>query len=343
MAADDSSPRPGPAVTRKPGNPPLQPNRRAWLRGAGACAALAACDALWGAEEAAPPAPRPPQGAALLAAPIDAHVHVWTPNVRRFPLAAGFAQRDMQPPSFTPEELFGHSVPAGVGRVVLIQMSYYRFDNAYLLDALRRYPGVFSGVAVIDEHAPRPADTMRELARQGVRGFRLHPGQQAVEKWISSPGMAAMWRCGADQRLAMCCLVNPEALPAIDRMCAQHPDTPVVIDHFGRIGIDGTIRQPDLQNLCRLARHGSLRVKISAYYALGNKRAPYADLVPMIRRLCDAFGPRRLMWASDAPFQVENGHRYRDSLALVRERLDFVSAADRDWLLRDTAAETFFR
>ena len=52
--------------------------------------------------------------------------------------------------------------------------------------------------------------------------------------------MAAMWKLGADEQLAMCALVNPEALAPLDAMCQKFPETPVVIDHFARIGVDGT-------------------------------------------------------------------------------------------------------
>jgi hypothetical protein len=48
------------------------------------------------------------------------------------------------------------------------------------------------------------------------------------------------------------------------------------------------------------------------------------------------------MWASDSPFQVIGGHGYRDSIELVRQRLDFLTPSDRDWLLRRTAEQTFF-
>ncbi len=36
---------------------------------------------------------------------IDAHSHVWTPDTEHYPLAAGFFRANMQPPSFTAEEL----------------------------------------------------------------------------------------------------------------------------------------------------------------------------------------------------------------------------------------------
>lgn len=273
---------------------------------------------------------------------IDAHVHVWTPDVARYPLAAPYTPAQMQPASFTPKQLLAHAEPCGVRRIVLIQMSYYGFDNRYMLDTIRDFPGVFSGVAVVDEHAPGLRGTMLDLKKRGVRGFRIHPAQQAVADWLFGAPMAQMWKIGADEQLAMCALVNPQALEPLDKMCRQFPGTRLVIDHFARIGMDGTIRDSEVDNLCRLARHKLTSVKTSAFYALGRKKPPYTDLGPMIRRLLDAFGPERLMWASDCPFQVDPGHTYRDSIDLVRERLDFLSAGDREWILEKTAQRVFF-
>lgn len=275
-------------------------------------------------------------------APIDAHVHVWTPDTELYPLAAGYGRDEMKPPSFTPEELFEHARPCGVDRVVLIQMSFYGFDNSYMLDTMRNHPGVYSGVAVIDDSSSNPANQMRELAKQGVRGFRIYPRNLPVDRWLGGDGMRTMWKCGGEDGLAMCHLVNPDALAAIDVQCKEFPTTPVVIDHFARIGVDGTIRPRDVDALCRLARHRKTYVKLSAFYALGAKKSPYLDLISMIRRLLDAFGPERLMWATDCPYQVQEGHTYSDSIALIRDRLDDLSPGDRDWLLRRTAEKVFF-
>ena len=272
---------------------------------------------------------------------IDAHVHVWTSDTDRYPLKPGFPKSKMRRPSFTPEELFAHARPCGVTRVVLIQMSHYGYDNSYMLDMIRKHKGAFSGVAVIDSEK-RPRDTMLELSRQGVRGFRIGPGKRPADRWLDGDGMAAMWKCGADEGLAMCPLMNPQHLPAVDRMCRRFPDTPLVIDHFARIGIDGEFRKADLDNLCRLARHKNAHVKVSAFSALGKKESPYLDLAPMIRRVLDAFGPERLMWATDGPWQVMGGHTYKDSIDLIRVRLDFLTDNDRQWLLRKTSQRVFF-
>jgi predicted TIM-barrel fold metal-dependent hydrolase len=83
-------------------------------------------------------------------------------------------------------------------------------------------------------------------------------------------------------------------------------------------------------------------VKVSAFYALGNKRPPYNYLVPSIRRLVDAFGAERLMWASDAPYQINKHNSYAASLDFVTNELGFLSKGDRQWLLQRTAEKVFY-
>lgn len=274
---------------------------------------------------------------------IDAHVHVWTPDVEKYPLARGYAVSDMRPPSFTPEQLFAHCRPEGVQRIVLIQMSYYQFDNSYMLDVMRSHPGTFSGVAIVDENAPDVAATMTRLVKQGVRGFRISAGRAGnLSQWIGSPGMATLWKTAANLRVSICPLINPDTLPLIDQMCEWYPETSVVIDHFARVGMAGGLRDADVKNLLRLSRHAKTHIKASAFYALGRKKAPYLDLGGLIRQIRDAYGPQRVMWASDCPFQVDPGHNYRDSIALIRDRLDFLSETDKAWMLRNTAEKVFF-
>jgi predicted TIM-barrel fold metal-dependent hydrolase len=253
----------------------------------------------------------------------------------------------MRPPSFTPEELFKHCKPAGVKRINLIQMSFYGFDNSYMLDAIKKYPGVFVGTAVIDPLGKDPAGEMADLGKRGVRAFRILPRLSApagvgVEKWLRPEGYKKMFAAGARNNQAMACLIDPDALPELDRMCKEFPDTPVIIDHLCRIGADGVIREQDVERLCGMARHKKVMLKVGAFYALGKKRPPYADLVPLIKKAVAAFGPRRCMWESDSPFQVQGEHTYRASVDLVLRHLDFLSGDDKEWLMRKTAESFFF-
>ena len=305
-------------------------SRREWLEGTAAGLMAAAAGAVT-------------RGAEADAGLVDAHVHIWTPDVTAYPLDAAFTVADMQPPSFTVDELLEACTPHGVDRVVLIQMSFYGFDNRYMLDAIAARPDRFAGVAIVDHRRPDVALGMRAIARRGVTGFRLYADREKAESWEQDAGMKAMWTCGGDEKLAMCLLADPDALPAIRRMCRAFPRTPVVIDHFARIGMRGAIDQAQLDSLRGLAEFPNVAVKTSAFYALGRKTPPYDDLADMIRSLRDAYGAERLMWATDCPYQLAEGQGYGPSIALIRDRLDFLTAAERQAILRDTATRIFFR
>jgi predicted TIM-barrel fold metal-dependent hydrolase len=286
---------------------------------------------------------------------IDSHVHVWTDDTGHYPLGKGWKKEDMRPRRFTPEDLFKHTRANGVDRVNLIQMSYYSpkdttgknvdgFDNSYMLDMIALHKGVFCGTAVIDPEAANPDRLMTDLAKKGVRAFRIYPKltKSPVGRWLQPAGYQKMFAQAQRNNQAISCLIDPDALPEIDRMCKKHPGTPVIIDHLARIGVSGKIADADVKALCDLARHRKVMVKVGAFYALGKKKAPYTDLADLIEKVVKAFGASRCMWESDCPFQVEAGHNYKDSIDLIRTRLKFLSAGDREWLLRKTAEQFFF-
>lgn len=273
---------------------------------------------------------------------IDAHSHIWTTDLTKYPLRDRQGVDVLAPRSFTDEELMALAMPQGVGRVVLIQhYPHHGYDNSYLIDTWKKHPKRFRIVGQIDQSQPRVDQKMREMLKTGVTGFRIGPRPEQPD-WLAGDGMKLMWKTAAETRQSMCCLINPSNIKETAEWCAKYPDTPVVVDHFARVGVDGMIRDEDVQNLCDLAKHKLVRVKISAYYALGKKQPPYQDLVPMIKRLFEAYGPDRLMWASDCPYQLTEPNTYAASITLVRDGLDFVSADDRRKLLRTTAESTFF-
>jgi predicted TIM-barrel fold metal-dependent hydrolase len=207
-------------------------------------------------------------------------------------------------------------------------MSFYGTDNAYMLEAMRRHPSVFSGIAVVDHQVASLSTEMTRLASLGVRGFRVTQGSRP-DGWLETAGMLEMWRLAAEKKLAICTLVGPDAIPALDRMCSRFPGTTVVIDHMARIGMDGIVRHQDVSALCHLSRHARVYVKVSAFYAL-------------VYHLYSAFGSRRLMWGSDSPFQVQPPHTYVESLEFVRDRLPFLAPEDKEWILQKSAEKVFF-
>jgi predicted TIM-barrel fold metal-dependent hydrolase len=285
---------------------------------------------------------------------VDAHVHVWTDDTAHYPLGPGRKKEDRKPARFTPEDLFEHTKPAGVERVVLIQMSHYvpkdkgnhdpdAYDNRYMLDMIALYPKVFAGTAVIDPHSKDVADRMKALAKKRVRAFRIYPAlsTKRIDKWLEPTGFATMFEAGAKNDQAMACLIRPDALPELDRMCKKYPETPVIVDHLCRLNTDEGAAK-DIDAFCALAKHPRVLVKVGGFQVLGAKKPPYTDLAPLIEKVVKAFGPKRCMWESNYPIEKDD-HPYQGLLDLVKKRLDFLDDDARSWILGKTADSFFFK
>ena len=129
---------------------------------------------------------------------IDAHSHIWTPDTTHFQLQPGIGVDDLQPRSFTDDELMALAAPEGVDRVVLIQHTvFHGFDNSYLIDASRRHPDRFRVVGMVDDLRPNCGRAMKELLSQGVTGFRIAP-RKGISDWLQTDGMTDMWKTAAE-------------------------------------------------------------------------------------------------------------------------------------------------
>ncbi len=273
---------------------------------------------------------------------IDAHVHLWTSEWETYPISTNFLDHEPKPERFMPADLFAVQEGTGVKRTVLVQMSFYEYGNQFMLDVMSHFPGRFGGIGIVNHQLKNVKTTMTRMAEKGVRGFRLYAFPDRVKNWETHRGIATMWKTGAEEGLAMCCLSNPEVLPVIRKMCERFPDTPVVIDHFSRIGRSGNVEEEPLNNLLKLAEFPNVHVKTSAFYALGKKAPPYLDLLPMFQQVRDAFGAERLMWGSDCPYQLQGDHTYEASLDLVTKQADFLSEEEKQQILQVTAEKLFF-
>lgn len=275
---------------------------------------------------------------------IDAHVHVWTPDLAAYPLAPGFSAADMTPPSFTPEQLLAHAEPHGVKRIHLIQMSFYGGDHRYLLKTLERFPDKFSGAGLLVDSTEAPVEQARRMVAWGLRAMRVVGGslRNAPTAWMQDASYDDLFDFSAESGLVLSFLASPTDLAEISRLCQKHPQAPVIIDHMARIGLDTTPADQAAVALCELAKHPNVYVKVGAFYALSRSGPPYEDLLPLIEQVVEAFGPKRSMWESDCPFQTLPPHDYQASVALLRDRAGFLSDDDKEFLLRKTAQRLLF-
>jgi L-fuconolactonase len=276
-------------------------------------------DLLWGAA-AAPFAAGPRI--------VDPHVHVWKHDPK-FPFAEGARVPDRDA---TPETLLDLMKANGVSKTVIIQVIHYRYDNRYLADVLQRYPGTFQGVCRVDPLDPQAPDHLSRLTAQGFRGVRLSPAGDASGDWFHGPLMPPLWARCQELKVPMTVLAPIARMPEVARLLEELPDLTVVVDHMADCPID----QPaELEKLIALKRYGNVYVKISHTWSISRQPYPWLDAQQYVKRLYDAYGPRRLMWATDWPI-VEGKSTYAQALAVVRDEMKFLNAEDRRWMLSGT-------
>ena len=275
-------------------------------------------------------------GAAAMAAPsskfriVDPHVHVWKKDPR-YP----WAKETAKPPEkdATAEMLLELMRANGVERTVIIQVIYFRWDNIYLADVLKQYPRYFHGVARVNPEDPAAPDHLSHLVEeQKFKGVRLSPGAGAAGDWIRGPLMPPLWTRCRQLKVPMTLLAPVGRMPDCAQLIEKYPDLTVVIDHMADSPLD---KPAELEKLIALKRYPKVFVKVSHAWSLSKQSYPYADSQAQIRRLYDAFGPRRLMWGTDWPL-VEGFCGYAKALALVRDELKFLNDEDKRWMLGRT-------
>jgi predicted TIM-barrel fold metal-dependent hydrolase len=288
---------------------------------------------------------------------IDAHVHVWTGDIAKYPLAPGFTKEHLWQPSHTPDDILKEARGLGVTRLNLVQMTWYGLDHSYIADVIASDPKRFVGTGVVpavtDVAGPSPDDTMVALSRKGIVAFRIRgkmarPPLGDGPQWLDHPGYEKMFQAGAKHNLALSFLMGPGDLPELGRMCTQFPETPVIIDHLCGIGAKGQFPADEIQALSGMAKHKKVMVKVGAFYARGARKPPYLDCLPLVRRVVEAFGPDRCMWETDSPLtrpgvsQTSPPHSYEASLAVIRDHANFLSMSDKEKILTKTAENIFF-
>lgn len=183
----------------------------------------------------------------------------------------------------------------GIGHLVLVQPSVYGTDNRVLLQALQADPGRHRGVAVVD--AATGEAELDHLHAAGVRGVRFnlvspagHAGDVDADLLHLAPRLRARgWHVQW--------YVQAGDLP---RLVSWQTRTGLcfVLDHLAGLHAGLADDHPAWHSAQALADAGAW-LKLSGWYRL-QAAAPYAALLPTIRRAAALFGPR-LVWGSDWP------------------------------------------
>jgi len=274
---------------------------------------------------------------------VDAHMHLFTAVDAGFPRGT----HDLYPADRRAEveEYLTFADDNHVAHSILVSLDEH---DEYVAQAVNRNPDRFSAVAVMDTTASDPvADLRRRLDSMPLVGFRVWTlganeslevpdSYMALLAELEKSGVAA-WFYSDEQQLR-----------ALDKIAGRFPDLTIVLNHlgfcqsgfacdeWGRPRIPTPIPPPAFPVTENLARLPNVVTLFSGHYAFSRVDYPYSDLLDVSERLLEAFGPTRLMWASDWPW-IKEQPGYSELIELVRYQLPRLDEFERELVLGGNA------
>ena len=225
------------------------------------------------------------------------------------------------------EEMLAMMDGAGVGRAIIVPPSPVGDGNLTALEAAARHPARFAIMGRFNPEAPDARSRLETwLGQPGMLGIRLTFHKPQWERWLDDESMHWFW--GGCERLGIPLMIFvPGLVPKVPRLAERYPGLTLILDHMAR---RSDLRDDecfaDLDELLALARYPNVAIKTSAVPCYSTQPYPFANLAPFLRRIHEAFGPRRLLWGSDVS---RLPCTYRECVDHFRHGLDFLADADR--------------
>ena len=262
---------------------------------------------------------------------VDAQVHMWKASTPDRPWVPG--ARPQLPEPFTIERLVPMMDDAGVDRVVIVPPTLEGDRLDYAQEAVKRYPGRFAimgRIALNDPTTARRFPTWRE--QPGVLGIRLNiAGEQAA--WLTDGTADWFWPAAEKAGIPVMFLATGQT-HQFARIAERHSQLVLIIDHMGvsSEAVKNNAVPAAIDQSVALAKYPNVSVKLSAAPLFSSEPYPFRDVTPHIRRLFDAYGPRRCYWGTDMTNSFAKA-TYRQRITHFTEELDFLSEDDKDWIM----------
>ncbi len=272
---------------------------------------------------------------------IDAHIHLW----RRadgddiwLPGKIGGLARD-----FTEADWRAHADASGIDGVVLVQAAHETAESLRWLAAAEKLPRMLGVVAWADLHSPKLRDDIVRYKTFGkFVGIRPLPHGTFGGDWLTDPRTRTGLATLRDENVVTDILVKWPSLRAATALVADFPDLRVVLDHCGRPDTMTGQIEPWASDLRAFARTTKAVVKCSGLIERAGIEWSKAALRPYVETVIDAFGPARVMFATNWPV-LEIGGTYEGWVRTFREICDDMglSAADRLEMFEGTARRAY--
>lgn len=236
---------------------------------------------------------------------IDAHHHLWHYNAEEFPWIT--PELETLRSDFLPDLFDDVIQPVGVSGSVVVQARDTIAETEWLLELAEASTAILGVVGWLPLASPElPRLLSRFAGRNKLKGIRHivqdEPDPDFLLGAEFNAGVTALGEAG----LVYDVLVYDSQLPKAIEFVRRHPGQSFVLDHCGKPRLGGDTHAEPFTSWCKairtLAREQNVSCKVSGL-ATQTSHANWCldDLRPCLDTVLDAFGPSRLMAASDWP------------------------------------------
>ncbi len=298
---------------------------------------------------------------------LDTHAHLiaddWD-TYRARPFTPDLPVPERPAFTVTAEDLLALMDLHGVDHACLVQRGHvYGYDNSYILDSARRFPGRFHPIVILDTQDPATPDTYRRMVQNdGVAGFRMANSRPWIldTGWMSSPTAMKIWQACAELGTPMTIIVFDNqlsyVLPLIKLIAGKFPELAIILDHgampYGMSQYEVALREqagetvtmpppPDYGIEGTIAIFADVPNVYFKITEINMERLVKAGVpaAGLIRRMVDVFGPDRLVWGSDVGQSML--WDYATKIAMAREAAGELSEGEKCKFLHDNAARIY--
>jgi predicted TIM-barrel fold metal-dependent hydrolase len=140
-----------------------------------------------------------------------------------------------------------------------------------------------------------------------------------------------LWEEAEKAGVPVMVLVPHALIGVMDEIAGRHPGLKLALCHLGlptEKRDEEAFREFD--KLMLIARRPNVMVKASGLPSYTSEAYPSPGLQPYLRRVYDAFGPRRMFWGTDFS---RLSCTYRQAVTMFTEEIPWLSEDDKEWIM----------
>jgi predicted TIM-barrel fold metal-dependent hydrolase len=188
---------------------------------------------------------------------------------------------------------------------------------------------------------PEGPRVLENLMRQpAALGVRLTFHHEYDESWIRDG--TADWFWPMAEKMNIPVMMNaPSIHNDVAGVAEHHPNLRLILDHMGRLkGMKDDELGLGLAPTIALAKYSNIFVKLTSTPSCSTEQYPYRNIHPYLKRLIEAFGPRRCFWGTDLSAMLSRTScTYRQAVTMFTEEMDFLSKEDLEFVMGRALAE----